>query len=100
MKIRWLFGQLRRVWNWPWIMYGREISQINKTTQEINMKIGELADAVGAVGTQLAKAKEEIVAKIAALEAALTDVEIPPAAQEALDALKQQAQELDDVVPG
>ena len=100
MKIRWLFGQLRRVWKWPWIMCGREISEINKTTKEMNMKIGELVTAVNEVGTQLTKAKGEILAKITELEAALADVDVPQAAQEALDALKVQAQELDDVVPG
>ena len=64
------------------------------------MKLSELATAVTGIGEQLAKAQGEIVAKIAALEAALTDVEIPVDAQAAIDGLTVAASGLDDIVPG
>lgn len=63
------------------------------------MKLSELAAALTTVGDQVTKAKDEIVAKITALEASLSDVEIPAEAQTNLDALKALAQALDDIVP-
>jgi len=63
--------------------------------EEIDMS--ELSDALAAVATQLAKAKEEILSKITALEGQIGT--IPPDAQANLDAVKAIAQALDDVVP-
>ncbi len=62
-------------------------------------KIDELAALITGVSDQLAKAKGEIVAKIAALEAALSNTELPAEAQTAMDNLKAVAQSLDDIVP-
>jgi hypothetical protein len=65
---------------------------------EINWKVGtlmgEVQDAVDAVVVELGKAKDEIVSKIADLEAQIAAGEVPN-----LDALKAAAQALDDVVP-
>ncbi len=63
------------------------------------MKLSELTTAIAGVSAQLTKAQEEILAKIAALEAALVDVELPTEAVDALDALRAQTQGLDDIVP-
>ena len=62
-------------------------------------KLNELATTLAALDAQLGKAKDEIVAKIAELQFALTDVEIPADAQAALDSLTSKVQALDDVVP-
>lgn len=65
---------------------------------EINWKVGilmgEVQDAVDAVVVELGKAKDEIVAQIADLEAQIAAGEVPD-----LTALKAAAQALDDVVP-
>ena len=66
----------------------------------IMTKLSELATILNGIDTKLDKAKDEILAQIAALEAALTDVEIPTDAQTALDNLSNVAQSLDDIVPG
>lgn len=57
-------------------------------------KMSDAQDAVDAVSAQLGKAKDEIVAEIAALEAQVANGEAPD-----LTALKAAAQALDDVVP-
>lgn len=54
--------------------------------EDILMKVSDIAGAVTAVSLQLDKAKTEIIGKLAALEAALSNVELP-------------AEALDDVVP-
>lgn len=56
--------------------------------------MGAEQDAVDAVVTQLGKAKDEIISKIADLEAQVAAGETPD-----LSALKAAAQALDDVVP-
>ncbi len=61
------------------------------------MKVSELANAVAEVSAQLAKAQDEILGRIAALEAALVDVELPEQAVVAFDALRAQTQALDDI---
>jgi len=63
------------------------------------MKLSELPAAVAGVSAQLTKAQDEILAKIAALEAALADVELPVEAINAINSLRGQAQVLDDIVP-
>ena len=63
------------------------------------MKISELVTAVTEVSSQLTKAQGEILGKIAALEAALVNVELPEEAVVAFDALRAQTQALDDIVP-
>lgn len=63
------------------------------------MKLSELPAAVAGVSAQLTKAQDEILAKIAALEAALVDVELPAEAIDAINSLRGQAQVLDDIVP-
>ena len=55
--------------------------------------MSEVQNAVDAVVAQLGKAKEEIVAEIAGLEAAVAAGEVPD-----LTSLKAAAQALDDVV--
>jgi len=63
------------------------------------MKLSELTTAIAGVSAQLTKAQAEILAKIAALEAALVDVELPVEAIDAINSLRGQAQVLDDIVP-
>jgi hypothetical protein len=66
---------------------------------ENDMKLSELSGLLNDVLAQLAKAKAEILDKIESLETALSDVELPQDAQDALAALMAKAQALDDVVP-
>ena len=73
--------------------------RLEQELEEINMKLSELAAAITEVSEQLAKAQVEIMTKIEELEAALADIELPQDAQDAIAALKEQAQRLDDVVP-
>ena len=63
------------------------------------MKITELSTALVSLSDQLGKAQGEILGKIAALEAALVNVELPEEAVVAFDALRAQTQALDDIVP-
>ena len=65
----------------------------------ISMKLSELSGLLNDVLSQLAKAKAEILDKIAGLEAALADVDLPEDAVTALAALSAKAQSLDDIVP-
>lgn len=67
--------------------------------KEILMKLSELTTAIAGVSAQLTKAQEEILAKITALETALIDVDLPEDAAAAIEALRGQAQGLDDIVP-
>lgn len=80
---------------WP-IIFNYEM---NRREVKIMAKLDELVGIITVIVDQLAKAKQEILQRIADLEAALTNVEIPADAQLALDALREQAQNLDDVVP-
>lgn len=63
------------------------------------MKLSELTTAIAGVSAQITKAQDEILGKIAALEAALVDVELPVEAVDAINSLRGQAQVLDDIVP-
>jgi len=83
----------------PWRKLSRE-------HEEILMKLSDVDEFVGLVGAQLAKAKTEILAKqdsllarIDDLEAALANQDLPPEAEAALEAVKAEAQALDDIVP-
>ena len=67
--------------------------------EEFLMKLSELTTAIAGVSAQLTKAPDEILAKIAALELALTDVDLPIEAADAIEALRSQTQALDDIVP-
>ena len=67
--------------------------------EDISMKLSELSGLLNDVLSQLAKAKAEILDKIAGLEAALADVDLPEDAVTALAALSAKAQSLDDIVP-
>jgi hypothetical protein len=72
---------------------------LSKQHEEIVMKLNELSGVLTGLGTQLAKVQQEILDRIAALEAALTDVEVPEAANTALIELTAAVQNLDDIVP-
>lgn len=65
--------------------------------KEISMKLDEAIEEIKAVSAQLAVAKDEIIAKITALENATGD--LTPEQQAALEQLKAAAQGLDDIVP-
>lgn len=74
-------------------------AMLSKQHEEIIMKLSELNGVVAGLGTQLAKVQQEILGRIADLEAALTDVEVPEAAVTALADLAVAVQGLDDIVP-
>lgn len=74
------------------------LAEIQTTLKEISMTGQEALAAIQAVGTQLTKAKDEIIKKISDLEAALSNANLSPEAEAALADLKTQAQALDDVV--
>lgn len=67
--------------------------------KEILMKLSELSSAVADVSAQLTKVRGEILDKITALENALINVELPEEAVAAINALRTDAQALDDIVP-
>lgn len=67
--------------------------------EQTPMKLNELSATLSAIAAQMEKAKAEIVAKIAELQAALSDVPLPADATVALAALSAIAQTLDDIVP-
>lgn len=67
--------------------------------REILMKLSELTTAIAGVSAQITKAQDEILGKIAALETALIDVDLPEDAAAAIEALRSQTQALDDIVP-
>lgn len=63
------------------------------------MKVSEIANAVTSVSAQLTKVQAEVLTRLNDLENALIDVEIPEEAAVAIEALRTQAQALDDIVP-
>ena len=67
--------------------------------EELLMKLSELSVAVAAIADQLTKVRDEILGKIAALEGALTDVDLPEEAIGALNILRDGVQAIDDIVP-
>lgn len=67
--------------------------------KEILMKVSEIANAVTSVSAQLTKVQNEVLTRLNDLENALIDVEIPEEAATAIEALRTQAQALDDIVP-
>lgn len=78
----------------------RYLVAIHRKEERIHMKLTELATALADMSTQLAKAQAEILNKIAELNEALTNVDVPADAVTALENLKTAAQGLDDIVPG
>ena len=69
------------------------------TCKEVAMKLNELSGEIAAVVVQVAKVRDEVLARIAALETALANVELPEDVMTALDALRTSAQGLDDLNP-
>jgi hypothetical protein len=67
--------------------------------EEIAMKLNELSGEIAAVVVQVAKVRDEVLARIAALEAALANVELPEDVMTALDALRTSVQAIDDLNP-
>ena len=70
-----------------------------KQHEVILMRLSELGDVLAVLGTTLDKARNEILAKITALENALADVNLPDEAAAALEDVISAARALDDVVP-
>ncbi len=66
---------------------------------KIMTTVNELAVKLEAVNVQLAKASQEIVAQVLALQLALADVTLTPEAEAALENLAVVAQALDDLNP-
>lgn len=71
--------------------------QTKQLLEEINMKLSELPAALASLKTQLTKAKDEIVNKIAAIE--VSDPDLSTEGSSALDELRQLAQDLDNINP-
>lgn len=66
---------------------------------ELMTQINDMAAEMGAISAQLEKARGEIVAQVATLEASLQNVALPADAEAALANLKATAQALDDLNP-
>lgn len=81
------------------LMMIHTVNLFSPCTEEILMKLSELSTAVSEVSAQLTKVRGEILDKITALEDALIDVELPEDAIAAINALRTDAQALDDIVP-
>lgn len=67
--------------------------------KEIDMKLNALSANLAALDVTLTKAKVEILTRIAELETALVDADIPQDAVDALAALSATATSLDDIIP-
>lgn len=67
--------------------------------ERMAIKVSEVAAIATAIKDQVTKAKEEILKRIADLETALANVELPAEAETALNALKSAVQEVDDINP-
>ena len=67
--------------------------------RSIDMKLDALAATMTAIADQLTKAQTEIVAQVAALQAALADVDVPADAQAAIDSITAIAEALDALNP-
>lgn len=73
------------------------VNVIYRNLDELTMKLSEALAAIAQVKAQLIKAKDEILAKISALES--TDPDISPEGQENISGLKAIAEALDGIVP-
>ena len=74
--------------------------QLQTLESKITMNHAELAQAITDIAIQAAKAKAEIVAQVAALEAAIIGAgNTTPAVDAALAALKATVQDIDDLNP-
>ena len=62
-------------------------------------KVNELADKLNMINAQLHKASTEIIGQINTLQDALTDVDLPQEAIDAMNELASVAQALDDLNP-
>ncbi len=68
--------------------------------RRMEMKLEELSATLLTLSNQLAKAKDEILSKIAELEAAVGNAgDLPPEVVDAVAAVVGAAQQLDDIVP-
>ncbi len=65
----------------------------------ITMKLTELAYQLTVIDSKLTEASTEIVAKIAELQAALDDVDVPETTLELVNAIGDKAAALADIVP-
>lgn len=66
---------------------------------DLSMKISELATELNAAEARLLKVRDELIAKLNELEAALESVEVPEEVSDALDSLTFTIASIDDIVP-
>lgn len=75
-------------------------TELLSTIKRLETVMGQVSDALAGVQVQLAKARQEISQKISDLENQLaTAGKLDPADQAALNAVKDAALELDNIVP-
>lgn len=75
-----------------------QLQELQRQQGNIMTKLSELAAQLSALTAQNDKANAEIINRIDELEAALSDVELPSDAIDALAALRTSVQKSDDVV--
>lgn len=77
-----------------------EIRRITQLQEQIMTTQAELAEQLLGVRDQVNKVKDEVTAKIAELEDAITNAgDVSPEVEAALAALKSSVQSVDDIVP-
>jgi len=81
-----------------WRIWIDTIRRIFRSLSTLEEKMGQVSDALAGVKDQLAKAKGEILGRIADLEAQVAASGLDPADLAAIEDLKGAAQSLDDVV--
>jgi hypothetical protein len=67
--------------------------------ERIDMKLSELATNLSGIDAKLTEASTEIIAKIAELKTALSDVDVPAEAQALITEIGTKATGLADIVP-
>lgn len=90
---------LHHVVSWFRSWLPASLNDLKRTETNIMAKVNELAAQLTVVKEQVTKAKNEVIKRIADLEAALANVDLPPDAEAALTALKAEVQAVDDLNP-
>ena len=75
------------------------LRRIEEAERKILMKTNELEGQLNTLKAQVDKSKTEVLKRIADLEGALANTDLPDAAVTALDALKASVQSVDDINP-
>lgn len=98
----WIAGHFLVEWNFNMAFITIRVDKIDIVTcnhEDLMMKLSEITAQLTEIDAKLTEARDEIIAKIAALEGLIADADIPAEAADLIADIRTKAGALADIVP-